>query len=185
MSSGWQPGPGGWFAQVGALARYEGTGVLVCRNLTRVVVSCAAHCAVAHACLIQLNHLSHVWCTHFKRYVVVFLCGTALHACLLSLSAPLAEFLQTGQLVSLTSADTPAAAAGGHLVLCACAGRFKEACELCINAGQPWRAVSLSGAGPWGPLPVGEAALRACTPPEQQGDMQVSAAGVVGDNRRV
>jgi hypothetical protein len=31
------------------------------------------------------------------------------------------------------------------------AGRYKEACELCANAGQPWRAVSLSGIGPWGP----------------------------------
>lgn len=67
-------------------------------------------------------------------------------------------------------------------MLCACSGRFKEACELCSNAGQPWRAVSLSGAGPWGPLPVGDAATKACTPPEQQGDMQVSANGVVRDH---
>lgn len=53
------------------------------------------------------------------------------------------------------------------------AGRFKEACELCANAGQSWRAVSLAGAGPWGPLPVGEAAVKASLPAAQGGDMQV------------
>lgn len=53
------------------------------------------------------------------------------------------------------------------------AGRFKEACELCANAGQSWRAVSMSGAGPWGPLPVGDAAVKASLPAAKGGDLQV------------
>ncbi|MEW5303207.1 MAG: hypothetical protein WDW36_005920 [Sanguina aurantia] len=38
------------------------------------------------------------------------------------------------------------------------AGRVAEACGLCTQVGQPWRAASLSGCGAWGPLPVGMAA---------------------------
>jgi hypothetical protein len=39
------------------------------------------------------------------------------------------------------------------------AGRLKEALQLCRQCGQFWRAVSLSGAGEFGPLPVGVAAV--------------------------
>ncbi|CAD7700985.1 unnamed protein product [Ostreobium quekettii] len=35
------------------------------------------------------------------------------------------------------------------------AGRMEKAQELCAKAGQPWRAASLSGCGPLGPLPLG------------------------------
>eukprot|EP00201_Polytomella_parva_P004362 CAMPEP_0175076552 /NCGR_PEP_ID=MMETSP0052_2-20121109/22803_1 /TAXON_ID=51329 ORGANISM="Polytomella parva, Strain SAG 63-3" /NCGR_SAMPLE_ID=MMETSP0052_2 /ASSEMBLY_ACC=CAM_ASM_000194 /LENGTH=1768 /DNA_ID=CAMNT_0016345729 /DNA_START=85 /DNA_END=5391 /DNA_ORIENTATION=+ len=38
------------------------------------------------------------------------------------------------------------------------AGRFAQALETCVEAGQPWRAVSLSAAGMCGPIPVGPAA---------------------------
>jgi hypothetical protein len=37
----------------------------------------------------------------------------------------------------------------------------KEARQLCVQAGQAWRCVSLAGGGPWGPLPVGLAAVAA------------------------
>jgi hypothetical protein len=57
------------------------------------------------------------------------------------------------------------------------AGRYKEACELCANAGQPWRGVSLAGVGPWGPLPVGDAAAQASTTLEREGAVQVSSRG--------
>lgn len=60
---------------------------------------------------------------------------------------------------------------GTAALLCA-AGRYKDACELCANAGQSWRAVSLAGAGTWGPLPVGDAALKA----SQGADTQVGLA---------
>lgn len=48
------------------------------------------------------------------------------------------------------------------------AGRFQDACELCRKTGQAWRAVSLAGGGPWGPLPVGPAAAAASQGDEQQ-----------------
>eukprot|EP00775_Hariotina_reticulata_P011330 gene11330-11480_t len=41
------------------------------------------------------------------------------------------------------------------------AGKVKEARQLCVQAGQAWRCVSLAGGGPWGPLPVGAAAVAA------------------------
>lgn len=37
-------------------------------------------------------------------------------------------------------------------------GRFARAARACIVAGQPWRAASLAGGGPHGPLPLGPAA---------------------------
>lgn len=40
-------------------------------------------------------------------------------------------------------------------------GKVKEARQLCVQAGQGWRCVSLAGGGPWGPLPVGLAAVAA------------------------
>lgn len=63
----------------------------------------------------------------------------------------------------------------GHITLPMCvlvallvAGRFQDACELCRKTGQAWRAVSLAGGGPWGPLPVGPAAAAASQGDEQQ-----------------
>lgn len=40
------------------------------------------------------------------------------------------------------------------------AGRVREACSTCLEAGQPWRAASLQGGGPNGPIPLGD--LDAC-----------------------
>lgn len=39
-------------------------------------------------------------------------------------------------------------------------GRLVDACQLCREAGQPWRAASLAGGGEAGPVPVGEATLQ-------------------------
>jgi hypothetical protein len=41
------------------------------------------------------------------------------------------------------------------------AGKLKEARQLCCQAGQAWRSLSLSAGGAWGPLPVGLAAEEA------------------------
>ena len=41
------------------------------------------------------------------------------------------------------------------------AGRVAAAAALCREAGQPWRAASLSGGGGWGPTPLGPAAAAA------------------------
>ncbi|KAG2497894.1 hypothetical protein HYH03_004160 [Edaphochlamys debaryana] len=41
------------------------------------------------------------------------------------------------------------------------AGHMPEALELCAHVGQPWRAAALGGGGPYGSLPVGEAAAQA------------------------
>ena len=36
------------------------------------------------------------------------------------------------------------------------AGRVDDACQLCAQCSQHWRAASLGGAGLWGPMPLGE-----------------------------
>ena len=36
------------------------------------------------------------------------------------------------------------------------AGRVREACTTCVEAGQPWRAAALQGGGLNGPTPLGE-----------------------------
>ena len=36
------------------------------------------------------------------------------------------------------------------------AGRVSAAAETCVECGQPWRAASLLGGGPFGPIPLGE-----------------------------
>lgn len=51
------------------------------------------------------------------------------------------------------------------------AGKVHEAGQLCCQAGQAWRCLSLAGGGTWGPLPLGEAAAEAA----QQMDQHVSA----------
>lgn len=49
-------------------------------------------------------------------------------------------------------------------------GKLKQARQLCCQAGQAWRSLSLSVGGEWGPLPVGPAAQKAA----QGLDSQVS-----------
>ena len=51
-------------------------------------------------------------------------------------------------------------------------GMIDGARELCVRAGQPWRAASLGGGAGWGPAPVGAAADRA---------FKASAAGVIAE----
>jgi hypothetical protein len=41
------------------------------------------------------------------------------------------------------------------------AGKVREARQLCCQAGQAWRSLSLSVGGEWGPLPLGAAAAEA------------------------
>lgn len=48
------------------------------------------------------------------------------------------------------------------------AGKVREAGQLCCQAGQAWRCLSLAGGGAWGPLPVGEAAAEAAQQVDQQ-----------------
>ena len=49
----------------------------------------------------------------------------------------------------------------GHLFRLLRCGRLQEACLTAAQASQPWRAMSMAGGGPWGPLPLGQAALEA------------------------
>lgn len=48
-----------------------------------------------------------------------------------------------------------------HLFRLLRCGRLREACSIAAQASQPWRAMSMAGGGPWGPLPLGPAALEA------------------------
>lgn len=48
------------------------------------------------------------------------------------------------------------------------AGKLREGRQLCCQAGQAWRCLSLAGGGEWGPLPVGAAAEEAAEHIDQQ-----------------
>ncbi|KAK9844515.1 hypothetical protein WJX74_003480 [Apatococcus lobatus] len=45
-----------------------------------------------------------------------------------------------------------------HLFRLLRCGRLQEACSVASQASQPWRATSMAGGGPYGPLPLGPAA---------------------------
>lgn len=42
------------------------------------------------------------------------------------------------------------------------AGRISEAATTCMECGQPWRAASLLGGGPFGPTPLGVYTAQSC-----------------------
>ena len=48
------------------------------------------------------------------------------------------------------------------------AGQISEAAQTCMECGQPWRAASLLGGGPYGPEPLGTVTNLACFQPGKQ-----------------
>ncbi|KAF8067307.1 SRL1 [Scenedesmus sp. PABB004] len=60
------------------------------------------------------------------------------------------------------------------------AGKLREGRQLCCQAGQAWRCLSLAGGGEWGPLPVGAAALEAAEGLDQQAAAEELAWQVEG-----
>ena len=56
------------------------------------------------------------------------------------------------------------------------AGQISEAAKTCMECGQPWRAASLLGGGPYGPEPLGTLTNPGCLLPNQCQTMRVDSS---------